>query len=108
MSPQAHSGKSPPLGSECAAIVSTRFSGGPVAPGAHPLQQHRLIGQFVVAAARAGEMSSKERPDPENSDHRAVAETSLAIVVLHLAAYRIPLGLRNPQCYTAVGDDLDS
>src|SRR6516162_4811879 len=92
MSPRAHPGKSGPH----------RSGAGP-----RPLQQHRLVRQLVVAGTRAGAMPAEERPHPEDSDHRALAETPLAIVVLHLLANRIPLGLRNPRRDAAVGDYLD-
>src|SRR5215469_7533122 len=71
------------------------------------LQQDGLIRQFVVAATRAGEMTSQQRTHPQNAHDRAIAETPSAVVVLHLAAYRVPLRLRDPRCDTAVGDDLD-
>src|SRR6516165_4317823 len=94
---------------ERASITKTGgFPGTRPAAGARPLQEHRLIRQLVVAGARAGEVPPEERPHPEDSDHRALAETSLAIVVLHLPAHRVPLGLRNARRDTAVGDDLDT
>src|SRR4029077_12487973 len=74
---------------------------------AGPLQQHRLVRQLVVAAAFPGKVPSKERSDPQNPDHRALAETAGAVVVLHLAAHRIPLRLADAGCYAAVRDDLD-
>src|SRR5690348_105571 len=77
------------------------------APRARSLQQHRLIRQLIVAAACARKVTSEQRSYPEDADHRALAKAAGPIVVLHLAAHRVPFRRLDAGCDAPVGDDLD-
>src|SRR5437870_2309981 len=52
-------------------------------------------------------MQPEERPDAQDTNERALAKESIAEVVLHLAAHRLPLSRRDARGDAAVGDDLD-
>src|SRR5436190_2759019 len=71
------------------------------------LQQHRLVRQLLAAAWGPWEMPPEERPDAQDTNDRALAKATFAVVVLHLAAHRLPLSRRDARGDAAVGDDLD-
>src|SRR5437016_14030661 len=69
------------------------------------LQQHRLVRQLLAAASGPWEMPPEERPDSQDTYDRALAEATFAVVVLHLAAHRLPLSRRDARADAARSEE---